>query len=165
MTRPNGRFQTVVTVRFDELDPLRHVNNAVYLAWLEQAAIDHAEHAGWPETRQREIGGVFIARRHEIDYLLPATQHDVLLVTTWVDSLTGARAVRSFEIARITPACAAAIPFGGRLIPDRDFTPAVRAEAVLRARTEWAFVDVATGRPRRIPPACIADFVVVGGPV
>ena len=161
MTRPNRRFQTVVTVRFDELDPLRHVNNAVYLAWLEQAAIDHAERAGWSEERQREIGGVFIARRHEIDYLLPATQHDVLLVTTWVDSLTGARAVRSFEIARITPECAATIPFGGRLIADSDFTPATRADAVLRARTEWAFVDVVTGRPRRIPPACIADFVVV----
>lgn len=161
MTRPNGRFQTVLTVRFDELDPLRHVNNAVYLAWLEQAAIDHAERAGWSEERQREIGGVFIARRHEIDYLLPATQHDVLLVTTWVDSLTGARAVRSFEIARITPECAATIPFGGRLLADSDFTPAARADAVLRARTEWAFVDVVTGRPRRIPPACIADFVIV----
>lgn len=160
MTRPNRRFQTVVTVRFDELDPLRHVNNAVYLAWLEQAAIDHAEHAGWSEERQREIGGVFIARRHEIDYLLPATQHDVLLVTTWVDSLTGARATRSFEIARITAECAATIPFGGRLIEDGDFTPATRADAVLRAHTEWAFVDVVTGRPRRIPPACIADFVI-----
>lgn len=163
MTRPRACFQTLVTVRFDELDPLRHVNNAVYLAWLEQAAIDHAERAGWPEERQRELGGVFIARRHEIDYLRPATQHDVLLVTTWVDSLAGARAIRSFEIARITPECADTIPFAGRLIPADRFTPASRADAVLRARTEWAFVDVVTGRPRRIPAECIADFVIEDG--
>jgi acyl-CoA thioester hydrolase len=161
MTRPNGRFQAVVAVRFDELDPLRPVNNAVYLTWLEQVAIDHAERAGWSEERQRAVaGGVFIARRHEIDYLQPAAQHDVLLVTTWVDSLSGARAIRSFEIARITPECAATIPFAGRLIDDADFTPASREDAVLRARTEWAFVDVVTGRPRRIPPGCIADFVI-----
>jgi acyl-CoA thioester hydrolase len=157
--RPRECFQTLVAVRFDELDPLRHVNNAVYLAWLEQAAIDHAERAGWSGERQRELGGVFIARRHEIDYLQPATQHDVLLVTTWVDSLTGARAIRSFEIARVTAECAIAIPFAGRLIPAGDFSPASRANAVLRARTEWAFVDVTTGRPRRIPTECIADFV------
>ena len=73
MTPPRTHFQTVVTVRFDEFDPLRHVNNAVYLAWLEQAAIDHAGRAGWPEERQRAAGGVFNARRHEIDYLHPAT--------------------------------------------------------------------------------------------
>lgn len=160
MTPPRTHFQTVVTVRFDELDPLRHVNNAVYLAWLEQAAIDHAGRAGWPEERQRAAGGVFIARRHEIDYLHPATQHDMLLVTTWVETFAGARAVRSFEIARITPECAATIPFGGRLIPAGDFTPATRDTAVLRARTEWAFVDHVTGRPRRIPIECIADFVI-----
>jgi acyl-CoA thioester hydrolase len=70
-------------VRFHEIDPLGHVNNAVYLTYLEQAAIDHAAVAGYDVERLRDLGGVFIARRHEVDYRLPARAGDWLRVTTW----------------------------------------------------------------------------------
>jgi acyl-CoA thioesterase FadM len=72
---PKTACRLMVRVRFHECDPLGHVNNAVYLNYLEQAAIDHALLVGWSQQRlEREAGGVFVARRHELDYLKPASR-------------------------------------------------------------------------------------------
>lgn len=175
-------FLAEVRVRYHELDPLGHVNNAVYLNYLEQAAVDHAAAAGWPAARLRALGGVFIARRHEVDYLRPAVEGDRLRVATWAIALRGARAFRAYEIARLAPdapplaelatgaASADGDPgsdgdaprlghhAGGLLLAPRVVPPTARAEVVVRARTEWAYVDTATGRPRRIPADVIAAF-------
>src|SRR5438874_9894812 len=56
-------------VRHYETDALGHVNNAVYLNYLEQAAIEHAAAMGFGQARLAELGGFFVVRRHEIDYL------------------------------------------------------------------------------------------------
>ncbi len=142
-------------VRFHELDPLGHVNNAVYLTYLEEAAIEHAAAAGWPASRLREHGGVFIARRHEIDFLQPAVEGDVLQVRTWAESMSGARAHRAYEITRLDRVDGP--PHDG-LVDAAEVEPVPRDRLLVRARTEWAFVDVATGRPRRIPAAVRDDF-------
>src|SRR5215218_11320011 len=85
-------FEVYIRVRFHEVDSLGHVNNATYLNYLEQAAIDHAAAAGFSEDALREVGGVFVARRHEIDYLQPAKANDLLRVVTWPVELGAARA-------------------------------------------------------------------------
>lgn len=158
MTQFRSAFLLTVRVRFHEIDPLGHVNNAVYLNYLEEAAIDHATAAGWPATRLREHGGVFIARRHEIDYLRPANEGDLLQVRTWPEAMSGARALRAYEIVRLdrTPG---AWQVNG-LVDAADLDPAPRDALLVRARTEWAFVDVTTGRPRRIPAELRDDFQV-----
>ena len=146
-------------VRFHELDPLGHVNNATYLTYLEQAAIDHAAAGGYDAERLRALGGVFIARRHEIDYLRPARAGDWLRVTTWPVDLHGARAIRAYEIARLTvDDLAAGPPVDGRHATMT--APVADGDVLVSARTEWAFVDVVSGRPRRIPGEVIAQFLV-----
>lgn len=77
------QFTTYLRVRHYEMDALEHVNNAVYQHYLEQAAIEHSEHAGFTLQRYDELGGVFVLRRVTIDYLRPAVADDVLAVTTW----------------------------------------------------------------------------------
>jgi acyl-CoA thioester hydrolase len=156
--RPRHRYLLHVRVRYHELDPLGHVNNAVYLNWLEQAAIEHAEAAGWGEAVLAEQGGAFVARRHEIDYLKAAVTGDVLRVTTWAEALDGARALRAYEIARLGSfAPGTPLPADGLVDPNA-VSPA--GEAIIRARTVWAFVDLTTGRPRRVPPGMRDDFLV-----
>ena len=155
---PRHVYLLHVRVRYHELDPLGHVNNAVYLNWLEQAAIEHATAAGWGAATLTEMGGAFVARRHEIDYLRPAISGDVLRVKTWAEALDGARAQRAYEIARV-----ANFAPGDPLPPDGLADPAVVApagEVVVRARTVWAYVDLATGRPRRMPPGLREGFQV-----
>jgi acyl-CoA thioester hydrolase len=146
-----------VRVRFHECDPLGHVNNAVYLNYLEQIAIDHAASVGWPAERLRtETGAVFVARRHEIEYLRPALEGDVLRVRTWPQEMSGARGFRIYDVTRATEPPAERID---RLLAPEELAPAPRGEILVRARTEWAFMNVTTGRPQRIPPEVVVDFL------
>lgn len=159
MSRPASGYVCWFRVRFSECDPLGHVNNAVYLTYLEQAAIDHAAAGGWPEGRLRdEVGAVFVARRHEIEYLRPATVGMVLEVRTWPAAMSGARAFREYEIGVSHEADPARRI--DRLVPFAEIAAFPREDLVVRARTEWAFMNAETGRPARIPRAVIDDFLV-----
>jgi acyl-CoA thioester hydrolase len=156
MMRPRSAYLLPVRVRFHECDPLGHVNNAVYLHYLEQAAIDHAAAAGWPQERlEAEVGAVFMAARHEIDYLRPAVAGDALVVVTWPEQMGMATALRRYVIRR----AAADEPVTG-LVEAPDLDALTAGEAVVRALTRWALVRLDTGRPVRIPPAVADDFVV-----
>lgn len=120
-------------VRQYEIDGLGHVNNAVYLHYLEQAAIEHAESTGFDQARFNELGGIFVVRRHEIEYLGAAVAGDELTVTTWPEMLHGPRAIRCYEVYNVT-----------------------QGRRILSARTLWIWVDVKNGRPRPMPPEVIA---------
>jgi acyl-CoA thioester hydrolase len=157
MTAAKSGFVAFVRVRFHECDPLGHVNNAVYLNYLEQIAIDHAAAMGWPADRLRqEVGALFVARRHEIEYLQPAFEGDVLRVRTWPQAMSGARGHRVYDITRAEADGAAHID---RLLKPDELVPAARGELIVRARTEWAFMNVTTGRPQRIPDLVTQDFL------
>lgn len=158
---PRSAFVAHVRVRFNECDSLGHVNNAVYLGYLEQAAIDHAAAAGWPASRLRdEFGAVFVARRHEIDFLQPAFENDVLEIMTWPESLSGAKATRAYQIRRVETS-PGALP-ADRLVDPAEPVPTPRRAIVVTARTAWAFIDPSRGRPVRIPPVLIAAFILPG---
>jgi acyl-CoA thioester hydrolase len=157
-TLARSGYLQFVRVRFHECDPLGHVNNAVYLNYLEQIAIDHAAAVGWPAERLRiETGAVFVARRHEVEYLRPALEGDVLRVRTWPEEMSGARGFRVYDITRATEPPEGRID---RLLTPDELTPAPSAEVLVRARTEWAFMNVATGRPQRIPKDVTEAFLI-----
>lgn len=152
---PHHGYGAYFRVRHHEMDVLGHVNNAVYLHYLEQAAIQHSTALGYDTPRLNALGGLFIARRHEIDYLRPAVADDLLHVVTWAAEMTGARALREYAIVRH------ALLADGSIPADRLLTPgsAPVGEIVVRARTVWVWVGAGDGRPRRIPPALRADFL------
>lgn len=154
MTEAAPRFAAYFKVRHHEMDALGHVNNAVYLHYLEQAAIAHSDALGFTIARLAALGGVFIARRHEIDYLRPATAGDTLQVITWAAEMRGALAVRDYAIHRHDPV-AGGLPGDGFL--PLDFAPA--GPPLVRARTHWAWVDPAAGRPRRLPAGLAAVYL------
>lgn len=154
-TWPKTAYRLTVRVRFHECDPLGHVNNAVYLNYLEQAAIDHAALSGWAqEDLERDVGAVFLARRHEIDYLRPAIANDRLEVVTWAEDMGMATALRRYVIRR------AGEDAEPGLIEHPDLDALQQGEIVVRALTRWALVRMDTGRPIRIPQRVIDDFVL-----
>lgn len=158
MTHPTSGYVSYVRVRFSECDPLGHVNNAVYLNYLEQVAIDHAAALGWSSTALMEkVGAVFVARRHEIDYLQPAYEGDILQVRTWPVEMRGARAFRVYDISRVDDDDRIGL-VDRLLIPD-ELVPLPRNETIVTARTEWAFTNPSTGRPARIPRLVADDFI------
>lgn len=121
-------------VRQYELDRFGHVNNAVYLNWVEQAATDHAEAIGFGHAWAKVQDRTWVVREHRITYRRPLTYGDVVLVTTIPERLTGARAWRRTEVHRETD---------GVLV----------AEAI----TEWTWIRTSDGRPARLP-ADLLDF-------
>lgn len=133
------KFRKPLRVEPEAIDELGHASNVAYVGWIQDVARAHSEAVGYDHARYREIGGVFVVLRHEIDYLRPALLDDRLELTTWVERFGAAASTRRTEITR-------------------------GDEPLARAVTTWAYVDVATGRPRRIPPAIKAAFAPGVGP-
>jgi YbgC/YbaW family acyl-CoA thioester hydrolase len=147
-------FETFFRVRFHEVDALGHVNNAVYLNYLEQAAIDHATFLGLDLPRMQELGGMFVARRHEIVFLKPTYAGDLLRVVTWLDESRGARVDRQYLVSKES-ASLTAMAVAGRAVTRSDM-PADNM-LVARATTEWVFANN-QGLPRRIPEEVVRLF-------
>ena len=121
-----------------EIDDLGHANNVFYIAWMQTAAVAHSIALGWPGERYRQIGLGWVVRSHAIEYLQPAFAGDHLIVETWVATMKKVSSLRRYRITRHGD---------GQLLAT--------------AETNWAFVDLATGKPARIPPEVAAAFVVV----
>jgi acyl-CoA thioester hydrolase len=147
-------FEAFFRVRFHEVDALGHVNNAAYLNYLEQAAIDHATFLGLDLQRLQGLGGVFVARRHEIVFLKPTFAGDLLRVITWLGESRGARVDRRYLVYR-EPVLTSDVVLAGR--PATDSTMPADDALVVRAATEWVFAN-SLGQPRRIPDEVLQLF-------
>jgi len=119
-----------------DIDDLNHVNNVVYLGWVQDAAAAHWMAVG-PDELRRQCRWVVV--RHEIDYLASAVLGDELEVYTWVDMPTGPRQTRHVSIQR-----------------SRDH------EVIAYAQSTWVLLDPVTGRPKRIPDAIKTTFGLKG---
>jgi acyl-CoA thioester hydrolase len=117
------QFQLTHTVQTHHLDDMNHVNNVVYIQWVQDVAKAH-----W-----LQVGGdllnkyVWVALRHEIDYLFPAVLHDQVELLTWVGKAEGARFER-FIVVRHASSL-------------REFA---------KAKTVWCMLDATSHKPRRI---------------
>jgi acyl-CoA thioester hydrolase len=131
-------FKTLLRVRHYEMDALGHVNNAVYQNYLEQAAIEHSEYVGLTLDVYQELGGVFVMRRVEIDYLRPAVAGDTLEVTTWLKEIRGTRAFRHYQIRK----------------QNQD-------DLLVTANALWVWVEAKTMRPRPIPSMMLDKFLQI----
>ena len=124
-------FEMALAAAPEHIDELGHVNNAVWVQWIQQVAIAHWEKVADPAHKSAYF---WVVTRHEIDYLRPAVEGDVVTARTWVGEPKGARSDRYMEF--IGP--------GGQVC--------------VRSKTSWAIVDSAKGRPVRVPAEVIAPF-------
>lgn len=123
-----------------EIDEQGHASNVMFVRWVQDAAKAASADRGWDHEAYLALGSVFVVRRHEVDYLLPAMEGDKLELHTWVEAWTGATSVRRTRIVRARDQC-----------------------DVGRANTTWALVAANTGRPTRIPFEMKSAFDKEGG--
>lgn len=90
-------FETNYTVVTSNIDELNHVNNVVYLQWIQDIAKLH-----WNELKEGvdTAAYVWVVIRHEIDYLNQALLGDTLLAKTWVGKTAGLKSIRHVEFYR-----------------------------------------------------------------
>lgn len=131
-------FIKTYTVSHDAIDINNHVNNLVYLSWMQDVAIQHSDAQGWPMSRYMKTGGSWVVRSHFIKYLHPSLLGDVISVLTWVCSATQRSSLRKYLFRR-----------------ERD------RKIIAEAETHWVFIDLKTGRPCLIPHDVSSAFEIV----
>jgi acyl-CoA thioester hydrolase len=131
VTRPV--FELTLTALPEHIDELGHVNNAVWVQWIQQVAVAHWDSVADAAHKEAYF---WVVVRHEIDYLRAAFPGDRIIARTWVgDAPRGARFDRLME-----------------------FTGA-DGKVCVRAKTQWAIIDKALGRPIRVPREVMAPFM------
>jgi len=122
---PNKKyFSLSITVYKNDIDELGHVNNVVYVRWVQEVAAAHWDTLASDEIKKKYV---WVVLRHEIDYLSSAFEDDSLLATTWVGESNGPRSERFVQIINQK---------SGKLIA--------------KAKTIWCLLDGATMRPKRV---------------
>ena len=119
-------FELPLRVEPADVDELGHVNNVVYVRWIQDVAAAH-----WLSltTREARARTAWVVLRHEIDYKSPAREGEAVVARTHAQVASAATCERHTQIVRA----------GDSLL-------------LAQARTLWCAVDPATGRARRIPP-------------
>jgi acyl-CoA thioester hydrolase len=126
-------FTAAITAQAGDIDEMGHVNNAVWVRWVQDVATADWQASGAPA---HVAAYLWVITRHEIDYFKPLLEGGTVTARTWAEGPPkGARSVRLMEF----------VGEGGTL------------HAL--SRTEWAMVDRATGRPVRVTPDVIAPFL------
>jgi acyl-CoA thioester hydrolase len=126
------KFEYRVKVMENDIDELGHVNNVVYLRWVQEAAAAHWHHIASAQLHQRYA---WVVVRHEIDYLQPAFLYDEIIAYTWVGKHAGAASDRYVQLCN-----------------------AASGKKLAEAKTTWCLLDAATLRPKRIEEDILSVF-------
>ncbi len=131
-------FERRFTAEARHIDQLGHVNNSVWVQWMEELATGHWESHAEPSDVARYI---WMVTRHEIDYRGNINLGDQVTARTWID----------------TP------PKGARFDRRIEFSDQ-SGKSIVTARTRWAMLDKETYRPMRVPERLANHFLVEKAP-
>jgi len=118
------KFEQPITILPQDIDLFDHVNNVVYLRWVQEVSTAHW-FAAATEAQKEAIGWVVV--RHEIDYISAVRLGDEIIGRTWVGVAQKNLFERHVEIVRV-----------------RD------NKVLARARSMWCPIDMKSRRPTRV---------------
>lgn len=119
-------------------DVQHHMNNVVYVQWIQEIAIAAYRSKGYTREFDEENHIIWFVRRHEVDYLSPAFVGDVIRLTTWVERGTLSTFFRRVEFVRVSD-----------------------QKMVCQSLTEWCYFDAKRNRPAKIPNEIKAAFLPI----
>lgn len=119
-------FVKIITIPSSAIDGNGHVNNVVYVQWMQDIALEHYTSIGGIEAQGPDA--TWVIRKHSVEYLLPAFEGEEIEVRTWVEDMRKVRSLRMYEFVRISD-----------------------GKVLVKGETDWVFMDVKTGRVKAIP--------------
>ena len=125
------------TVPAAAVDQNGHVNNVMYVQWMQDMAVRHYDFIGGTAPTQA-LGATWVAREHKIEYLLPAFAGERIQAQTWVANIRRVRSLRKYRFLRQSD-----------------------GQVLVKGETDWVFVDAQTGQPRRIPDEIERIFTLI----
>jgi acyl-CoA thioester hydrolase len=111
----------------EHIDPNNHINNIVYLQWMQDSAIEHVKQNNVYELTQ-PLGLTWFAKQHTIEYISQGFLGDQIRVVTWVEELTKISTLRKYQIFRKTD-----------------------KKLLCKGETRWVMVNAEKSKPTKIP--------------
>ncbi|MFM5929888.1 MAG: acyl-CoA thioesterase [Novosphingobium sp.] len=128
----SNRHTLTFTAAPEHIDVMGHVNNAVWVQWMEALATAHWESAALPEHQAKYV---WVVTRHEIDYRGNISEGESVTAETFIpEGPTGARFDRCVEFKNSA------------------------GKVIVSARSTWAMIDAESGRLARVPPEVAEPF-------
>ncbi len=129
-------FSIDMQVTDNDMDALGHMNNAVYVHWLDLAHLTHCFHLGVDHDVFRQTQCAMVVRHTALTYLSAAFLNDMIRVGTRIESCNGKlRLRRLFQMVRLSDDV-----------------------SVLRGSIDYACINYMTGKPQRMPGEFIKAF-------
>ncbi len=123
-------------VREEDIDGLNHTNNIVYVKWCERVAWQHSVALGLDLNAYRSLNRAMAINHSEYHYLQASHAGQKVAVGTWIVDWDGKLTMqRRFQVVRI----------------DDGVT-------LLRAKMRFVCIDIASGRPKRMPPEFVNGY-------
>ncbi len=116
-----------IKVGTQAIDENNHVNNVVYVQWMQNVAILHSTEQGWSQEKYFETKAGWVAKSHYVQYKSPAFLNDEILIYTWISSMSQLSSLRKYKFIRKAD-----------------------SKVLAEAETDWVFVNIKTGRPMKI---------------
>jgi len=132
MELTNNHYKKTIIVLSEHLDDINHVNNVVYVQWMQDIAVEHWNSVA-TDTLKQEL--LWMIKRHEVDYFNQAFLGDELTMETWTGDFTNVTWKRHYQIIR----------------------PADNKK-IISASSVWIPFERKTQRPRRVDDALIMMF-------
>ncbi|MCT8089699.1 acyl-CoA thioesterase [Acinetobacter sp. C_4_1] len=122
-------FDLEITVQAKDIDSLGHVNNVVYMHWMQDVATAHIDALGLGLSEYLELKHAMVAVEHHVQYRKAAFEGEKIILRTWLDDINALYSFRQYVFYR------------------------PQDQSVLfMGNTKWACVEIATGRPKRMSP-------------
>ena len=128
-------FDLQVKVKPEHIDILGHVNNVVYVQWMQDVASAHIETLGVGLEQYLEMKHAMVAIEHYVQYRKAALLGDDIILRTWLYDINALYSFRQYAFFRVS---------------DKSL--------LFTGNTKWACIEIATGRPKRMSPTFIQAY-------
>lgn len=128
-------FDLTIQVQPEHIDSLGHVNNVVYMHWMQDVASAHIEALGLGLKEYQQLKHAMVAVEHHVQYRKAAFLDDEIMLRTWLNDLNSLYSFRQYAFYR-----------------EKD------QSLLFTASTKWACIELATGRPKRMSPTFLQAY-------
>lgn len=128
-------FDLRIKVKPEHIDVLGHVNNVVYVQWMQDVASAHIETLGVGLDQYLEMKHAMVAVEHHVQYRKAAMLDDDIILRTWLYEINALYSFRQYV-----------------------FFNAKDQSLLFTGNTKWACIEIASGRPKRMSPTFIQAY-------
>lgn len=132
-------FDLRITVQPEHIDVLGHVNNVMYIQWMQDVAAAHIEKLGLGLAQYLELKHAMVAVEHHVQYRKAALEGEEIILRTWLDDINALYSFRQYAF----------------------YCP--KDQSILFVgNTKWACIEITTGRPKRMSPSFTHAYQPIG---